>query len=329
MKRTTTKHRRHSHHRVLEVRVMSPRIAWFGFLKLAGKFTKLACVLAALAGIGWGVWRGIQHAFYQNPDFRLQVLDLNANPVIDELGVAAAAGIDLSANPSLFDVDVQEAERKLMGLPEITDARVERHLPGTLMVRVVPRSPKAWISCPAAGLSEVRRAGAMLVDANGIAYPCPALQAESAADLPVIDLPLSADYPVKAGKRIQQPELEYCFLLLDAARAADPDAIHWIESIRPVNGWSLQLVTKQGTAATFSLGDHERQIASLRAALDHAGEKGYLIETINLIPKYNIPITLRGEAEHPPQAVPVPATAPSGGNQNRRARDLNNLLQRN
>ena len=60
-----------------------------------------------LTGIGWGVWRGIQHAFYKNPDFRLQVIDLNANPVIDELGVAAAAGIDLTANPSLFDINVQ------------------------------------------------------------------------------------------------------------------------------------------------------------------------------------------------------------------------------
>jgi hypothetical protein len=326
MKRKTTKHRRPSHQSVLEVRVMSPRIAWFGFLKIAGKLTKIACVLAALAGVGWGVWRGVQHAFYENPDFRLQVLDLNANPVIDELGVASAAGIDLTANPSLFDVDVKEAARKLNALPAVTHARVERHLPGTLVVRIIPRSPKAWISCPETGLSDTRRAGSMLVDKDGIAYPCPELQVESAAGLPVIDLPASADHPIKVGARIRQPELEYCFLLLDAARAADPEAIQWIESIRPANAWSLQLLTKQGTTATFSLGDHERQIESLRAALDHAGEKGYLIDTINLMPKYNIPITLRGESA-PPKAVPV--TEPSGGNESRRARDLGNLLNRN
>ena len=326
MKRKTTKHRRQSHQSVLEVRVMSPRIAWFGFLKIAGKLTKVACVLAALAGIGWGVWRGVQHAFYENPDFRLQVLDLNANPVIDELGVASAAGIDLTANPSLFDVDVKEAARKLNALPAVTHARVERHLPGTLVVRIIPRSPKAWISCPETGLTDTRRAGSMLVDKDGIAYPCPELQVESAAGLPVIDLPASADHPIKVGARIRQPELEYCFLLLDAARAADPEAIQWIESIRPANAWSLQLLTKQGTSAIFGLGDHERQIESLRAALDHAGEKGYLIDTINLMPKYNIPITLRGESA-PPKAVPV--AEPSGGNESRRARDLGNLLNRN
>jgi predicted ABC-type sugar transport system permease subunit len=47
------------------------------FSRLLGSLTKIACVLAVLVGIGWGVWRGMQHAFYQNPDFRLTVLDLN------------------------------------------------------------------------------------------------------------------------------------------------------------------------------------------------------------------------------------------------------------
>jgi hypothetical protein len=328
MRRKTTKHRRQTRQSVLEVRVMSPRIAWFGFLKFTGKIVKIACVLAVLTGIGWGVWRGIQRAFYKNPDFRLQVIDLNANPVIDELGVTEVAGIDLTANPSLFDVNVDEASRKLSGLPALTEARVERHLPGTLVVRVVARSPKAWISCVDEGLTEVRRAGGMLVDSQGVAYPCPDLQTELAADLPVIDLPASAGHPIQAGTKVIQPELEHCFALLDSARAADSKAPHWIESIRQVNDWSLLLVTRQGTSATFGLGDHARQIDSLRAALDHAGEKGYVIATINLIPKYNIPITVRGGGT-PPRAIPVPEAAPVDASESRRARDLSSLLNRN
>lgn len=329
MKRKTTHHRRHSRQSVLEVRVMSPRIAWFGFLKFVGRVAKLACLLAGLTAIGWGVWRGIQHAFLKNPDFRLQVIALNTNPVIDELGVAAAAGINLTTNPSLFDINQQDVEQALRNLPAIADARVQRHLPGTLAVTVVPRIPKAWISCPGAGLAKVRCAGAMLVDHDGVAYPCPALQVESAATLPVIELPASGEDPVTAGKKIRQPELDHCFQLLDSARDADPGAIQWIESIRQVNAWSLLLVTRQGTAATFGLGDHARQIDSLRAALNHAGEQGYLIDTINLIPKYNIPITLRDEPAAPPRAIPVPAKEPAGGSPNRRARDLRNLLKRN
>ncbi len=328
MKRKTTKHRRRSHQNVLQVRVMSPRIAWFGFLRFTGVIVKTACVLAVLTGIGWGVWRGIQHAFYKNPDFRLQVIDLNSNPVIDELGVTEVAGIDLTANPSLFDIDVKDAELKLRELPAVTEARVERHLPGTLVVRVVARTPKAWISCPDAGMTEFRRAGAILVDSNGIAYPCPEHQVELATGLPVIELPSSKDHPIQSGAKIQQPELNHCFRLLESACEADSEAPHWIESISPINDWSLLLVTRHGTAATFGLGDHTRQIESLRAALDHAGEKGYVIETINLIPKYNIPITVRG-GDIAPRAVPVSDPASGNTRETRRARDLSSLLNRN
>jgi hypothetical protein len=325
MKQKTTRNRRHNRQSVLEVRVMSPRIAWFGFLKLLGKLVKVACVLAALGGIGWGVWRGVQHAFYQNPDFRLQVIDLNTNPVIDEVGVAETLGIDLTACPSLFKIDVAKAREALAKLPALTNVRVERHLPSSLVVRVIARTPKAWISSD--GLPQVRRTGAMLVDHDGVAYPCPEMQLSSATALPVIELRAAAEHPVTAGLKVSHPSLEYCLLLLDAAHKADPDAVQWIESIRQVNEWSLELLTRQGTAATFSLGDHARQIESLRAALDHAGEKGYDIATINLIPKHNIPITIR-EGEAPPKAILI-SPKKQAANGSSHDSDLGAILNRN
>jgi cell division septal protein FtsQ len=326
MKRHST-NRRHHHRNVLEVRVMSPRIAWIGCLRFFGWLAKIACVLAVLAGIGWGVWRGVQHAFYQNPDFALQVIDLNPNPVIDEVGLVETLGIDLAASPSLFEIDVAKGTEKLRALPAVTEARVERHLPGKLVVRIVPRQPKAWIRCKENGLVASRQVGAMLVDPQGVAFPCPELQLESAATLPVIDLPATHDNKITAGAKIEQSELAHCFRLLDAARAADPEAVQWIDTIRQANEWSLELVTRQGTCATFGLGDHERQMESLRAALDHAGEKGYAIQTINLIPKYNIPITIR-EDSAPPRAIVVSPPDTPGGT-NRHERDLGTLLNRN
>jgi hypothetical protein len=323
--RTRNTRNRHRPH-VLEVRVMSPRIAWFSFLKVAGKLTKYACLFAALVGIGWGIWQGIHRAFYKNPDFRLQVIDLNPNPVIDEVRLAEAAGIDLTA--SIFDIDVDIVTTKLKAMPEIADANVERHLPGKLVVRVIARGPRAWVACKEAGLSEGRLAGAMLVDRGGIAYPCPELQLEDALKLPVIHLPLSEKNSIKPGQKVNQPELAHCFRLLDAACASDPAAIHWIDSVKQVNEWSLLLVTRDGTAATFGLGDHERQIRGLRAAMDHAAEKGYSINTINLIPKHNIPITLHDEVAAP-RAIPVSEPNPKEIRKERHARDLNTLLNRN
>jgi hypothetical protein len=327
MKHKTTRNRRQQRQSVLEVRVMSPRIAWLGVLGFLGLVVKVGCVLAVLCGIGWGVWRGVQHAFYQNPDFRLTVIDLNPNRVIDEFGVAEVVGIDLADCPSLFSIDVERTRNKLKALPAILDARVERHLPGSLVVRIVPRTPKAWISSPDLGVAEVRRAGAMLVDQEGFAYACPELQVESAIALPVIELDASDDALIAVGETIRHPALRHCFLLLDSARAADPQAVRWIDSVRQVNDWSLELRTSGGTRAVFALGDHPRQIASLRAALDHASEQGYVIDSINLIPKYNIPITVRDET--PPRAIPIAPPASANPGETRRERDLSNLLNRN
>lgn len=323
----TTQSRRRPRSTVLEVRVMSPRIAWLGFLRFVGRLTKLACILAVVTGIGWGIWQGIQRAFYHNPDFRLQVIDLNPNTAIDEVDLAEATGLDLTA--SLFDIDAKSIAEKLSALPEIASARAERHLPGKLVVRVVPRTPQAWIATSSVAAEDIRHAGSLVVDSGGIAYPCPVRQLPDAEKLPVIILPPSHD--IDPGKVVGQPELAHCARLLEAVRTADPEAIAGIESITQVNEWSLLLVTRQGTQATFAIGDHERQIANFRAAIDHSSRKGYAIDTINLIPKHNIPITVRGgEAmEETPKATVIAQPAAKDARDGRRARDLDTLLNRN
>jgi POTRA domain, FtsQ-type len=325
-KRQASKPRRSSRPQVLEVRVMSPRIAWFSFLKVLGSLTKIACMAAVVVGIGWGVWQGIQRAFYQNPDFRLQVIDLNSNSIIDEYGLVEATGIDLTA--SLFEINVDDIAAKLKQQPGISDASAERHLPGKLVVRVVTRTPRAWISHSESDPSEIRQVSGMLVDENSIAYPCPERQLESALNLPIIHLPVSDEFPMVAGQKMNSPELAHCIRLLDSANEADVESIQWIESIKQVNEWSLELVTRQGTTATFGMGDHGRQMHRLRAAIDHSGQKGYDICTINLIPKQNIPITVRSESPAPRKVI-VTEPGPEQIRENRRTRDLNSLLNRN
>lgn len=326
-KARTSKPRRRPHRpAILEVRVMSPRIAWFGFLRFLGGSLKFACILAVVAGIGWGLWQGLQAALFKNPDFRLQVLDLNPNPVIDGNDLLALAGIH--PDDSLFQIDLDDLTTRLKDLPAVKSVHAERHLPGSLVVKLEARTPRAWIACPDAGLPAERKAGALLVDADKVAYPCPELQLEEAAHLPIIELPPLEGQPLAAGKPVAQPELEHCFRLLDSAIEADPAAAQWIRSIRQINEWSLLLTTRDGIEATFGRGDHARQIECLRAAMDHASRQGYAIGTINLIPRHNVPLTLRSEAPAP-RAAPVPEPTAADLRDERRTRDFNQLLNRN
>jgi hypothetical protein len=325
MRRHTSKARNRARSNVLHVRVWSPRLFCFGFLKCLYRFTKLACVLAVLGGLGWAVHQGIQRAFYDNPDFRLQAVDLNPNQAIDELDFVRISGIDLRAN--LFRLDLKAITASLTRLPEIAEARVERRLPGTLMVRVTARTPLAWVACPQAGIPATRKVGAMLVDFHNIAYPCRARQLETASKLPIIVLPARDNEAIVAGRKILQPELQRCVRLLTSTSEGEPESRDWIDSIKQANAWSFDLTTVGGTVATFGLGDHARQVSNLRAALRHAENKGYSIATINLIPKENVPVTV-SSGEPPPKAIPVADPPKKTIRQDRRSRDLKTLLNR-
>lgn len=322
-KRHTSKPRRRQHSNVLQVRVMSPRIAWFGFLKCLGKVTKLALVLALVGAAGWGAWRGVRHAFYQNPDFRLQVIDLNPNNAIDEIGLVQISGIDLSAN--LFDLDIPGITERLAKVPALSSVKVERHLPGTLSVRVVARTPRAWIACPEEGIPAERKVGGLLVDESGSSFPCTAHQLKTADRLPIILLPTAGESLITVGRKLPHKELQRCFRLLETATEMDPEAPQWIESMRQASAWSLVIVTRDGVTATFGLGDHQRQITNFRAAIEHVGRNGEAIDTINLIPKENVPVTVRAGGS-PPRAVPVPEPTRTDIRRDRKARDLDTLL---
>jgi len=327
MRRQTRKSRNHARSNVLHARVWSPRLVGIGIFKFLFRCVKPLCVLVLLGGLGWGVREGLQRGLYDNPDFRLQAVDLNPNPAIDELDFVRITGINLNGN--LFRLDLKAITRALIHLPEITDATVERRLPGTLVVRVSARKPQAWIGCPEGGIPAGRNVGAMLVDEHNIAYPCPARQFEAANPLPLILLPARAKEPITPGRKILQPELQRCLRLLACCSENDPDAAAWIDSIKQANAWSLSMTTRDGVVATLGLGDHARQVSNLRAALKHAANKGYTIATINLIPKENVPVTVVGGSEAPPpKAIPVADPTSSPNHQDRHARDLKNLLNR-
>lgn len=328
MRLRTSKTRRHRHHvKVLKAEVMSPRIAWFNFLHYLRALGKFCLILGILLAAGYGIRSAVEHTFHRNPDFQLKAINLNPNDALDEAGLVEALRIDLAAN--IFDFDVDAMEEKLMERHEISFARVERKLPGTLDFHITTRKPAAWIACPADGFPATRDVGSLLVDHDGFAYRCTPGQAEAAHDLPILALSGNSDHPVRAGGVVSHPQYERTLRLLAAVVSECPEELPMVDSISQASPWALNLVTRGGTVATFGLGDHARQLGYLRDALDHARRQGYDIETINLIPKRNVPITVGADAA-PPRAIPVdPDYLGEAPAYNSRTEDLRTLLNRN
>ncbi len=88
----------------------------------------------------------------------------------------------------------------------------------------------------------------------GAIEPAVALQAQHDLTMFIVDYHAItvAQKPEELRKNILMATAVYL------ACGIDPEAIHWIESVNQTNEWSLLLVTREGTSATFGLGDHDR-----------------------------------------------------------------------
>jgi len=303
MRKRSTRAKHHRHHvKVLKSEVMSPRIAWFNFLDALNLLIKLAVVIVLLGIAGYGVKKAIKHTFHDNTDFRLQAIKLTANDTLDEAGLVEHLEIDLAANIFNFDVDLMQ--ERLLEIPAIRYAKVERELPGTLIFKIETRKPLAWIaSLEQQDSRPVRRIGALLIDHDGTTYPCPENQFEQAKQLPTILLESDSDHPIEAGLELKHPEYRRCFRLLESFTNSFPEDVSMVEAIYQENPWSVNLQTRSGTIATFGLDDHKRQLDYFGKALHHSRQKDYEIETINLIPKQNVPITVSEPEAIAPRAI--------------------------
>lgn len=308
----------------LQAHVMSPRIAWFGLVRYLRKFAKLAFILALVAGVVWGVRLGIRRGLVENQEFRLQALRLTPNPAIDERDLVRIAGINL--NGSLFECDPTAIESKLKARPELATVAVRREFPGTLIVEVTAREPHAWIASDRHGIAPRDRTTGLLVDKSGFAFPCPPNLFGTASALPVIELGDSGEAPA-AGRKVEHPEFQRLMSLYQVACEKMPDAAQWIESLRQSRKWSLEILTRDGTAAQFGLGDHPRQMADFKAALGHARARGQQIASIELIPERNLPVVLHGDGVPRAILVDEPEEAPAAA-PDRRSRDLEKLIHR-
>lgn len=301
---------------------MSPRIFWFAVLKRLRSMARFAVTLSLVAGVAWAIHYGIRHGLLENEKFRIQTIHLTPNHAIDHRRLIEVAPIDLSR--TLFHSSPSAIEDAVLALPEVASVSVRREFPGTLVVDVTAREPYAWISWPERHLLPRNPSHGLLVDQDGFAFPCPPALLNRALQLPVLQLGGDGPTPA-AGATVDRSDFRHLLALYQATLAGLPGASQWIDILRQDSAWSIELISRDGTSASFGLGDHPRQVGDLRAALSHAHDRGQQIASIGLIPERNIPVVLRGEALSQPTApaATVPAVAPD-----RRSRDLNNLLNR-
>lgn len=276
---------------VQQIRVVTPTIVWNHSLSFLFSSMKWMVILVAIGCTAFFGWKFLQRSFIDNPEYQLKIIKLNENDVMNERDVVEIGNIPL--HESIFGVNVADVEKRLIARPEIISAHVTRQLSNTLKIEVVARKPIAWIHCPVKNMLARDQEHGFLLDEYRYIYPVPAMQFESAKNLPIIDLPSEDAHLLETGKPIECKRLTACMKLLDTARQVAGSNTPWIARIAQTELWSYTVQTKDHVVATFGLDDHERQMRDLLISMNHASSQGWKIATINLIPAKNIPVTFR------------------------------------
>ena len=319
MRRKTSRVRKRKNQRQLQLQVRSPRIVGFEVLRGAARLGRWALVLLAAAAVVWGARTGLKHAFIDNPEFRLQEIKLDTNGRLTLQDFAEVTEIDPGA--SIFAVQMRATCEKLRARPGILTAEVSRRLPGTLKVKVRERIPVAWVECRRLGIIGRDPATGILVDREGVCFPCEKWWEEEGRALPVVVVQAAGERDFAIGKKLRHREAERGLALV--LRSAHHLAgLQWSLPVVGVkNDFSLVAATNEGAVVTFGMYEHDRQLRDLVAILEHAAKSDRELATANLIPERNVPVTFAEDGIIEP-------VSPRGIPEDRLERDIRAILNR-
>lgn len=268
----------------------------FDFLKMGGRFVKLGVAMVVMVCVGFGLSYGWQKLFVENEEFLVQhvtlkTMDGDDPNFLNHERLVAHTGLDPAA--TIFSIDTDQLKESLLELPEITQAKVSRRLPGVLKVEVAERLPVAWLACRSLGIRERDRELGLLVDAKGIVFPCASEALWLYSDkLPVVMARSAEREEIVVGEAITHKGLKHALQLvnLSAEKLAGLERIAWVVVKDEI---MLEMKTLGGVVATLSYYEQERQLTNLSRLLSHAHEQGERITEVNLIPRRFVPVHYR------------------------------------
>lgn len=268
----------------------------FDCLKFGARFMKLGIAMVVMVCVGFGLSYGWQKLFVENDEFLVQEVTLKTmegedTSFLNHERLVAQTGLDPAA--TIFSVDTDGLKESLLNLPEITAAKVSRRLPGILKIEVTERRPVAWVACRSLGIKERDRALGLLVDEDGIVFPCASEALWIYADkLPVVMVHTAEKDEIMVGEKISHKGLGYALDLVNLAaeKLQGVERPAWVVVKDEI---ILEMKTLGGVIATLSYYDQERQLNQLSRLISHAREQGEVFTKTNLIPRRFVPVQYR------------------------------------
>jgi POTRA domain, FtsQ-type/Cell division protein FtsQ len=249
-------------------------------------------IFAALCAAGYaGAREAVRRLVFENPDYRVQTIELQTDGTLQHEQVLKAA--DLHEGANIFSVNLASVRDRIQQLPQADEVEVMRKLPSEIDIRIVERKPVAWITSEREITDPFASDAAFLVGARGVLMKQKKLLPE------YLGLPLivgCAGESLEAGKTLESPEAKIALELVRLTETGFLQTRFQIREIDISKSYCLLVTDKNRSRIMFGLNDLEEQLRRLQVFLDYCDNTKQELDTLNLVTQRNIPVTFTSPA---------------------------------
>src|SRR5881392_3048789 len=276
---------------LLDVKVRARKATQHRNRRVLVFMSKIVLAAAVCSGSVFGARVAMRRFFFENPDYRLAMIDVQTDGSLLRDQVLRAA--DLREGENIFRVNLAQVHRVLQQLPQVDEVEVVRKLPGEIDIRITERKPVAWITGEKQVSDPFVSDAAFLVDGRGV------LMKEKKLLPEYLGLPLitgCTSESLEAGKIVGSFEAKAALELLRLSTASFMQTRFQIREIDVSKGYCLVVSDKNHTRVTFGFDNLDAQLQRLEQFLVYADDSKRDLETVNLLVQRNIPVTFMKSA---------------------------------
>lgn len=283
--RVSNRRQRRQQH-LLDVKVRSRKAVQHRNRRVMVFLSKIALVMTVGAGIYIAARAGARRFFFENPDYRLNVIEAQTDGTLQREQILQTAGLREGEN--IFRVHLARVHDRLQQLPQVDEVQVVRKLPGEIDIKITERKPVAWITGEKQIPDPFSSEAAFLVDARGVLMKEKKLLPEYLG-LPLISGCLSES--LVAGRVVESFEAKTALELLNLSTRSFMQTRFQIREIDVSKGYCLLATDKNHTQVTFGFNNLETQLQRLEKFLVYCDDSKQELATVNLMVERNIPVT--------------------------------------
>jgi len=281
---SNVRQRRQQH--LLDVKVRSRSASQHRNRRVIVVLSKLGLFMAIMIGLYFGGLRLADRFFFENPDYRVSMIDIQTDGTLARDQVLRTAAIREGEN--IFRINLSDVHDRLQQLPQVDEVQLVRRLPAEIDIKLVERKPIAWITSEKDMADPFSTGGAFLVDARGVLMKEKKLLPEHLG-LPLISGCKSES--LEAGKVVESYEARAALELLRMSTRSFMQTRFQIREIDLSKGYCLSVTDKNHIRVAFDFDNLEQQVQRLEQLVAYAEDSKQELATVNLLVQRNIPVT--------------------------------------